>query len=177
MFDFLKKKEKEQLPEEIAEADVSGLEAEDPGDPAKSDETPGPEDAKAQTWDYGVTMGVPAYYHAEDLCGQDFLRVDRLRNPTLEGSCGELAGRRFPVYGVLTVGTDPRCDIRLSPAAPGVSGLHLRFWLDSWKIHAMDMGSSEGSWLNGRRMLPGLAYKLNSEDLVAFGHQEELAVY
>lgn len=79
----------------------------------------------------------------------------------LECLRGIFAGTGFPIRGETLLGTDgTRCRILFPPGTPGVSRVHMRVWVEKGELLVMDMGSSYGTLLNGRRMIPGLAYTL-----------------
>lgn len=87
---------------------------------------------------------------------------------------GVRAGASVQVTEELLVGVNvQKCGFAYPKGTPGVSRVHLRFWCDNrGRLMAMDMGSSYGSWINERKMLPGLAYELNEEDRVRIGVNE-----
>ncbi len=93
----------------------------------------------------------------------------------LEVACvgGVRTGASIRVTGELLVGVNAqKCGFVYPQGTPGVSRTHLRFWPDGGRLLVMDMGSSYGSWINGRRMHPGLVYELNREDYLRIGVNE-----
>jgi pSer/pThr/pTyr-binding forkhead associated (FHA) protein len=63
-------------------------------------------------------------------------------------------------------------DIDLTPYqayASGVSRLHVVVKRDSNRIIIMDLGSSNGTYLNGRRLTPHVEEPLNHGDVIALG--------
>lgn len=74
---------------------------------------------------------------------------------------GLFAGRRMAIRQETCLGTDgAKCAIAYPAGSPGVSRVHLRLWPDGGKLMIMDMGSTYGTWLGGKKMTPGLAYHL-----------------
>lgn len=64
---------------------------------------------------------------------------------------GSLFGRHLPVNGAVTFGRAPECTV--SVADSGLSRLHARLLPDDGVLLFEDMGSSNGSFINGRRVL------------------------
>jgi pSer/pThr/pTyr-binding forkhead associated (FHA) protein len=63
-------------------------------------------------------------------------------------------------------------DIDLTPYqayASGVSRLHVVIKRESSRVLIMDLGSSNGTYLNGRRLNPHVEETLNHGDVVALG--------
>ncbi len=87
---------------------------------------------------------------------------------------GVRAGAEAPVTGELLVGVNAqKCGFAYPRGTPGVSRVHLRFWPDNGgRLMVMDMGSTYGSWLNERKMRPGLVYELNDADCLRIGVNE-----
>lgn len=90
--------------------------------------------------------------------------------PMLECVYGIFAGRTMPIRQETCLGTDPsKCSIAFPRGTPGVSRMHLRFWPEEDRIMAMDMGSTYGTWLEGKKMIPGLAYCLMPGQQICLG--------
>lgn len=86
---------------------------------------------------------------------------------------GAFAGRRVRVTQELFLGTDAsRCRLAYPIGSPGVSRVQLRLWPKSGELMIMDMGSSCGTWLDGKRLTPGLAYRLAPGLRLNFGREE-----
>ncbi len=93
----------------------------------------------------------------------------------LEVACiaGVRAGASVQVTGELLVGVNAqKCDFVYPRGTPGVSRMHLRFWPDGDRLLVMDMGSTYGSWINERKMCPGLVYELDKDDHLRIGVNE-----
>lgn len=90
--------------------------------------------------------------------------------PILECIRGNYAGSHFSIRAETLLGTDnSRCQIPFPPGSPGVSRVHMRVWPENAQLRVMDMGSSYGTWLNGQRMISGLAYSLAPGMLLVLG--------
>lgn len=73
----------------------------------------------------------------------------------LRGVSGEAFGRTYPVLGVTTVGRAPECDLRLDES--GMSRMHARLLPIDGGMLLEDLGSANGCFLNGKRVLRGEA--------------------
>ncbi|MEG3191428.1 FHA domain-containing protein [Lysobacter sp. D1-1-M9] len=73
----------------------------------------------------------------------------------LRGVSGTVFGRTFPVHGAVTIGRAPECSVCLDEQ--GLSRLHARLMPTEHGLQLEDMGSSNGSYINGRRVLRGEA--------------------
>lgn len=73
----------------------------------------------------------------------------------LRGVSGHAFGRSYPVVGPTVVGRAAECTLRFDE--PGLSRSHVRLTPTSDGIEIQDLGSSNGSFLNGRRVQMALA--------------------
>ena len=73
----------------------------------------------------------------------------------LRGVAGTAFGRSFHLLAPTTVGRSPECDIFLDEA--GISRLHARLRPMDFGLEIEDAGSTNGSFLNGKRVLRGEA--------------------
>ncbi|MDQ3618487.1 MAG: FHA domain-containing protein [Pseudomonadota bacterium] len=73
----------------------------------------------------------------------------------LRGVSGSVFGRTIPVHGTLTIGRAPECSLSLDE--PGLSRMHARLMPTDDGLLVEDMGSSNGSTINGHRVLRGEA--------------------
>ena len=83
-----------------------------------------------------------------------------------------LASRNEFTLGRLSEGQPIMPDIDLTPYqayASGVSRLHAVVKRDADRVMVMDLGSSNGTYLNGRRLNPHMEEALNHGDIVALG--------
>ena len=73
----------------------------------------------------------------------------------LRGTAGRAFGRSIPLSGPLTVGRGPECSLRLDE--PGLSRAHARLLATDHGVQVEDIGSSNGTFINGNRVLRGEA--------------------
>lgn len=64
-------------------------------------------------------------------------------------------GRNYPLAGSLTVGRAPECGLRLDES--GISRLHARLLPTDGGLQIEDLGSTNGTFVNGKRVLHGEA--------------------
>jgi hypothetical protein len=83
-----------------------------------------------------------------------------------------LASRNEFTLGRLSEGQPIMPDIDLTPYqayASGVSRLHAVVKRDASRVMVMDLGSSNGTYINGRRINPHMEESLGHGDIVALG--------
>lgn len=68
----------------------------------------------------------------------------------LRGLTGGAFGRSYPLQGPVTIGRSPECDIRINDL--GLSRVHARLVPGEDGVHVEDIGSSNGTFLNDRRV-------------------------
>ena len=73
----------------------------------------------------------------------------------LRGVSGEAFGRTYPVVGATTVGRAVECNLRLDE--PGMSRMHARLMPAEDGLLLEDLGSTNGCFINGKRVLRGEA--------------------
>lgn len=73
----------------------------------------------------------------------------------LRGISAEVSGRSEPLVGVITVGRSSESTLRFD--SPGVSRNHARLMPTDSGLQVEDLGSSNGSFINGKRVLRGEA--------------------
>lgn len=73
----------------------------------------------------------------------------------LRGVAGRMFGRTIPMAGAITVGRAPECTLTLEDT--GLSRLHARLLPTDEGVRVEDLGSTNGTTVNGRRVLHGLA--------------------
>ena len=83
-------------------------------------------------------------------------------------SGGEHAGKEFTVGAEATIGRGQGCQVQLADSM--VSQLHARLFRDGNGLHLEDLGSTNGTYLNGRKV--GGPAKLKKGDKVRVGPVE-----
>jgi pSer/pThr/pTyr-binding forkhead associated (FHA) protein len=73
----------------------------------------------------------------------------------LRGVSGEGFGRSHPLLGPTVVGRAPECNLRLD--ANGLSRQHARLVLTRGGVQVEDLGSTNGTFINGKRIQRGIA--------------------
>ena len=74
----------------------------------------------------------------------------------LRGVSGEAFGRTNPIHGSTTVGRADECSLRIDE--PGMSRMHARLLPVDDGVLIEDLGSTNGCFLNGKRVLRGEAH-------------------
>lgn len=74
----------------------------------------------------------------------------------LRGISPEVSGRSDALIGVLTIGRSSECNLRFD--TPGLSRTHARLMPTETGVQVEDLGSSNGSYINGKRVLRGEAH-------------------
>lgn len=94
--------------------------------------------------------------------------------PVLLGTGGQMDGCRFPLQGAnLSFGRDPsRCAVIYDSNAPGVSALHCQLILQGETWCLIDLESSYGTYLNGRRLEPFTTNPLRPGDTFWLGQPQ-----
>lgn len=83
-----------------------------------------------------------------------------------------LGGRSEVTLGRIVEGQPILPDIDLSPYeayAHGVSRLHAAIKITPQRVTIMDLGSSNGTRVNGQKIVPHVEYPLKNHDVVALG--------
>lgn len=83
-------------------------------------------------------------------------------------SGGELANKEFVVGNEATIGRGQGCQVQLPDSM--VSQLHARLFRDNKGLHVEDLGSTNGTYLNGRKV--GAAARLKKGDRIRVGPVE-----
>lgn len=76
----------------------------------------------------------------------------------------------LPVTARLLVGRSPSCGLRVSD--PHASGEHATVTWTGWHWEIKDLGSRNGTYVDGARLDAGVAVKLNTGSRLAFGDPE-----
>lgn len=83
-----------------------------------------------------------------------------------------LAGRNEFTLGRITEGQPILPDVDLTPYeayAQGVSRLHAALKIVNQRVIIVDMGSSNGTRVNGQKIVPKVDYTLNHGDMITLG--------
>ena len=89
----------------------------------------------------------------------------RSSNASLRVVSGPLANKEFTVGSEATLGRGQGCQVQLPD--PMVSQLHARLFRSDKGLHIEDLGSTNGTYLNGRKV--GAAARLKKGDRVRVG--------
>ncbi|OJX41374.1 MAG: hypothetical protein BGO78_01175 [Chloroflexi bacterium 44-23] len=84
----------------------------------------------------------------------------------------QLAGRTEFTLGRIAEGQPILPDVDLSPFeayAQGVSRLHAALKVHNERVAIMDLGSSNGTRVNGQKIVPHVDYPINQGDIIALG--------
>lgn len=81
---------------------------------------------------------------------------------------GDKAGRAIDLVSFpFTIGRARECDLVIDSGE--VSRLHARLTSDHLNIFLEDLGSTNGTFVNGQRLAPGEAHRLRAGDVIHFG--------
>jgi pSer/pThr/pTyr-binding forkhead associated (FHA) protein len=131
---------------------VDGLIALRPGDSVTFDHVlarlASVESVAARGHDGATTPGYP--HAANDDPGVTAVR-QVLPMYVLRGVTGGAFGRSYPLQGTVTIGRSPECDIRIND--PGLSRVHARLVPGEDGVQVEDLNSTNGTFLNDRRVL------------------------
>jgi len=79
---------------------------------------------------------------------------------------GVVASHALPPAGEIVIGRDPGCDVRIDD--PSLSRRHVRLRIADG-ITVEDLGSSNGTFVAGRRLKPGVPRPLAADEIVTIG--------
>jgi hypothetical protein len=88
----------------------------------------------------------------------------------LEGVAGPMAGRSFPIHSRITLGRSAGCDICLAGAS-NVSSNHCVIQLVGGQVTVTDLGSTNGTYIGGRRLMPNQSVAVTSGTVIYLGNQ------
>jgi len=77
-----------------------------------------------------------------------------------------------PINVTWTVGSSPDCEVRVDQ--PFVSGKHCRLSLHGNQYMLEDLGSTNGTFVNGRRLEPHAPVPVSARDKLTLGHQHPM---
>ena len=93
--------------------------------------------------------------------------------PVLKCTQGYHKGRCITADYETLFGVDAsKCQIFFPSGCEGISRVHMRLWRSGQILLVMDMGSTNGTYLNQNPMTPGLVYSLNAGDMIRIGRWE-----
>jgi pSer/pThr/pTyr-binding forkhead associated (FHA) protein len=88
----------------------------------------------------------------------------------IRGTSGQYAGKEFEIKTAIIVGRNPKSsNIIFMPAAPGISSVHCELYRENELLKLRDIGSTNGTFLNGNRLATGVAYELKTGDTFFLG--------
>ncbi len=90
------------------------------------------------------------------------LHIRNVSNPDIK--------KRYMIYGKALVGRNKSCDIVLREKY--ISGEHARIWFEKGEWYLEDLGSRNGTYINGQRIRNTVI--LDARDEIAFGELEFL---
>lgn len=93
----------------------------------------------------------------------------------LQGVAGAFTGRRYHLESTMRIGRDSsQCSIAYpGESGKGVSRCHCELMMQQGRPYIRDIGSSYGTFLNGKRLSKGQIYPLSSGDMIMVGSQKE----
>ncbi len=98
-----------------------------------------------------------------------------LRTPVCSGLVGTLVSQatkhRSPLPGHMLVGRSPACGLQLSDPTVSTDHASLSWNGDAWEVR--DLGSKNGTFLDGVRLRPGTASICRKGQVLAFGDLEQ----
>lgn len=87
-----------------------------------------------------------------------------------QGLSGAFAGRRFAIDGTVRMGRDgQQCSFVYPADAQGVSRTHCELWVAGGAVCIKDLGSTYGTYVNGRRLSPNETAALRAGDVFGLG--------
>lgn len=86
---------------------------------------------------------------------------------------GPGAGRKYKLYQVHILGRDAvKCDIVLPANASEISRVHCRIEVEKNQINIVDLGSSNGTYVNGVRLAVNVPMKLYGGETITLGTKD-----
>jgi hypothetical protein len=108
----------------------------------------------------------------------DQLKQGLAQPDALEARVIELQKRRAEAVGVaITVGRSPQNDIVLYNRLISKKHAHLLTSAQERECHLVDLGSTNGTFLNGNKLNPHQEYKLADGDEISFGPQAKVVYF
>lgn len=91
-----------------------------------------------------------------------------------QGVAGTFAGKRYSVNGTVRFGRQPQNDMSYPQNAQGVSGTHCSLTIQGNAMYLTDLGSSYGTFLNGRKLAPNTPAQVRAGDKFSLGSDREM---
>ena len=93
----------------------------------------------------------------------------------IQCTSGALSGQRLMirVSGQLVLGRNGQVCNVVYPDTPGVSGKHCAVWYNNGNLYLQDLGSTHGTFLNGKKLQPNVPVTVRAGDSFALGSQKE----
>ena len=92
----------------------------------------------------------------------------------LQGLNGIYAGKRYPIDRTIRIGRDPARNNLVYPASEKrISGEHCTLLLRNGDLYIQDSNSKNGTFVNGRRLDPGAAMRLQVNDIISLAGEEQ----
>jgi pSer/pThr/pTyr-binding forkhead associated (FHA) protein len=83
----------------------------------------------------------------------------------ISGVSGQYGGKTIPINGKMVLGRNPKAaNLIFDAKSPGVSSIHCEIKKTADGLYLTDIGSSNGTFLNGNRIPNGVPQKLKSGD-------------
>ncbi len=91
-----------------------------------------------------------------------------------QGLSGAFAGRRFAIDGTVRIGRDgQQCSFVYPAEVSGVSRTHCELSAGNGVVYLRDLGSTYGTFVNGRRLSPNETASLRPGDVFSLGSDEQ----
>lgn len=85
---------------------------------------------------------------------------------------GPLTGNTWQLNHVLTIGRDPSGNIVYPANTKGISRVHCRLELRAGVVTVTDMGSTYGTFVNGRKLNPNESIRISSNTVISLGGEQ-----
>ncbi len=92
----------------------------------------------------------------------------------IQGITGSFAGRRFAIAGQLRIGRDPNRNDLVYPDVPGVSGVHCAVMVNNGQVILVDLGSSYGTFVDGKRLAANAPMVLKEGQRFCLGNDTQV---
>lgn len=87
----------------------------------------------------------------------------------------ESTGETFRIQKpIVRVGRDAGCELKFNPSHKYIARIQASFLFERNIWFVRDENSTNGTWLNGQKLKPGVKYQLNADDVIDFAHSEKI---